>query len=504
MLSGAVVRASPTVLGSSLRAHQFWVGYSVVRTGQAVCDNGRVSFEHLLVTADGPITTITLNRPEKRNALSMHVMLELTQALHDVASSDADGVILAANGPVFSAGHNFADMAGATVEETTKLFEVCTEMMDAVQSMPQPVVAKVHALATAAGCQLVATCDLAVAADTAAFAIPGGKGGLFCHTPLVAVARNVGRKRALEMALTCDPIDAATADDWGLFHVPTWVEDPRTPLKMIAAYLRDPTRSPGASLVRATELRETAERAFATRLDPEKRAQLQAMLDVARPHVMMSEGRARWQLTIVGSMRVPVLALGQKLQAAGALDQPNDAFYLTSAELSEAAARPTAATKALVQERKAELAAWEKLTPPPFLGAPPDMASAPPEVQSVFRRFFGFGTPISQDPSVVTGNAASGGVVRGRARVIKRLADADARQPGELLVCAMTAPPWTPLFAIAAGVVTDTGGILSHSAICAREFAIPCVVGTTNGTSVIPDGAMITVDGDTGIVRIEG
>lgn len=177
-----------------------------------------VTFEHLLVSADGAITTITLNRPEKRNALSMHVMLELTQALRDVASSDANGVILAANGPVFSAGHNFADMAGATIEETLKLFEVCTVMMDAVQSMPQPVVAKVHALATAAGCQLVATCDLAVAADTAAFAIPGGKGGLFCHTPLVAVARNVGRKRALEMALTGDPIDAATAADWGLIN----------------------------------------------------------------------------------------------------------------------------------------------------------------------------------------------------------------------------------------------------------------------------------------------
>lgn len=177
-----------------------------------------MTFEHLLVSADGAITTITLNRPEKRNALSMHVMLELTQALRDVASSDANGVILAANGPVFSAGHNFADMAGATIEETLKLFEVCTVMMDAVQSMPQPVVAKVHALATAAGCQLVATCDLAVAADTAAFAIPGGKGGLFCHTPLVAVARNVGRKRALEMALTGDPIDAATAADWGLIN----------------------------------------------------------------------------------------------------------------------------------------------------------------------------------------------------------------------------------------------------------------------------------------------
>ena len=177
-----------------------------------------MSYEHLLLSSDGAITTVTLNRPEKRNALAMGVMLELTLALRAVASSDALGVILAAKGPVFSAGHNFADMAGTTLEQARELFRVCTEMMDTIQAMPQPVIAKVHALATAAGCQLVASCDLAIAADSASFAIPGGKGGLFCHTPLVAIARNVGRKRALEMALTGDAIDANTAAEWGLIN----------------------------------------------------------------------------------------------------------------------------------------------------------------------------------------------------------------------------------------------------------------------------------------------
>ncbi len=177
-----------------------------------------MNYQHLLISSDGPITTLTLNRPEKRNALALNVMLELTQALLQVARSDALGVILAANGPVFSAGHNFGDMAGATLEQARELFKVCTEMMDAIQTMPQPVIARVHALATAAGCQLVASCDLAVAADSASFAIPGGKAGLFCHTPLVAVARNIGRKRALEMALTGDAIDAATAAQWGLIN----------------------------------------------------------------------------------------------------------------------------------------------------------------------------------------------------------------------------------------------------------------------------------------------
>ena len=177
-----------------------------------------MNYKHLLVAADGPIATVTLNRPDKRNALALDVMLELTQALRAISATDARGVILAANGPVFSAGHNFADMAGATLAQSRELFAVCTEMMNAVQAMPQPVVARVHALATAGGCQLVVSCDLAVAADTASFAIPGGKAGLFCHTPLVAVARNIGRKRALGMALTGDAIDAATAADWGLIN----------------------------------------------------------------------------------------------------------------------------------------------------------------------------------------------------------------------------------------------------------------------------------------------
>jgi len=175
-------------------------------------------YDHLLLHVDHGIATVTLNRPDKRNALALEVMLELTRALHAIAASDARGVILAANGPVFSAGHNFGDMAGATLEQTRQLFATCTEMMDTLQAMPQPVVARVHALATAAGCQLVATCDLAVAADTASFAIPGGKAGLFCHTPLVAVARNIGRKRALEMAMTGDAIDADTAAAWGLIN----------------------------------------------------------------------------------------------------------------------------------------------------------------------------------------------------------------------------------------------------------------------------------------------
>jgi enoyl-CoA hydratase/carnithine racemase len=164
------------------------------------------------------IVTITLNEPERRNPLSRTTMLALIDALETIGRSNALGIIVAANGPVFSAGHDFADMAGADLATLTSLLETCTKMMELVQAVPQVVIAKVHALATAAGCQLVATCDLAIAADTAGFALPGGKGGLFCHTPLVAVARNLSRKHALELSLTGDPIDAATAVQWGLIN----------------------------------------------------------------------------------------------------------------------------------------------------------------------------------------------------------------------------------------------------------------------------------------------
>ena len=176
------------------------------------------ALSHLVVKRDGDLTTITLDRPEKRNALALDVLLELDEVFEAVGASDARGVVLAANGPVFSAGHNFGDMLDAGYDDARRLLDVCARLMRTVQSIPQPVCAKVHALATAAGCQLVATCDLAVAAESAGFAIPGGKGGLFCHTPLVAVARNVGRKRALELAFTGDAIDAATAADWGLIN----------------------------------------------------------------------------------------------------------------------------------------------------------------------------------------------------------------------------------------------------------------------------------------------
>ncbi|MBM7805602.1 enoyl-CoA hydratase/carnithine racemase [Geodermatophilus bullaregiensis] len=170
------------------------------------------------VERDGDVVRITLCRPKRRNALSREHLGQLLAAVTEVGDSDAAGIVLAAEGPVFSAGHDFTDVLDAPLPEVRSLLALCTELMEAVQSVPQVVLARVHALATAAGCQLVASCDLAVAAESAGFAAPGGKGGWFCHTPMVAIARNVGRKRAMEMALTGDVIDARTALDWGLVN----------------------------------------------------------------------------------------------------------------------------------------------------------------------------------------------------------------------------------------------------------------------------------------------
>lgn len=177
-----------------------------------------MAYDHLLVNA-GTIATVTLNRPEKRNALSLAVMTELIAALRELATQPQTRVIiLAGNGPAFSAGHDLRELTGRDLNAYRQLFDVCTQLMTAIQEIPQPVIARVHGMATAAGCQLVATCDLAIAAEGARFATPGVNIGLFCTTPMVALTRAVGRKRALEMLLTGAPIDAHTALEWGLVN----------------------------------------------------------------------------------------------------------------------------------------------------------------------------------------------------------------------------------------------------------------------------------------------
>jgi enoyl-CoA hydratase/carnithine racemase len=172
-----------------------------------------------ILESDGTTAFITLNRPERRNALSLEMLQELTGHFRKIGNDAGTRVVvLRANGPAFCAGHDIAEMTGKDGGFYRELFEACTVLMETLQGIPQPVIAQVHAMATAAGCQLVASCDLAVAAREAKFATPGVRIGLFCSTPMVALSRRVGSARAMEMLLTGEPISADEALAAGLVN----------------------------------------------------------------------------------------------------------------------------------------------------------------------------------------------------------------------------------------------------------------------------------------------
>ena len=173
----------------------------------------------LKIDLEAPLATLTLANPERRNSLSLEVMDALTAAIREIGTNDdIRAVILQAEGPVFSAGHDLREMTGGDIKHYRHVFDRCTEMMTAIQTIPQPVIAQIDGIATAAGCQLVATCDLAIASNVSQFATPGVKIGLFCSTPMVALTRSIGRKRAFEMLLTGKMIGAAQAAEWGLVN----------------------------------------------------------------------------------------------------------------------------------------------------------------------------------------------------------------------------------------------------------------------------------------------
>ena len=168
---------------------------------------------------DRDVVRLTLNRPDRFNPLSLEMIAAIQDEIDAIAiDPSARVVVLAAEGRGFCAGHDLKEMRAHTGDEAwqRRLFDDCSRMMVSLTKLPQPVIARVHGIATAAGCQLVSMCDIAVAADTASFAMPGINVGVFCSTPAVGVARNIGRKRAMEMLLTGDPIDAGTALAWGL------------------------------------------------------------------------------------------------------------------------------------------------------------------------------------------------------------------------------------------------------------------------------------------------
>ncbi len=177
------------------------------------------AYEHILVEREGRVAFVTMNRPQRRNALSLAHMQELTACFKKIGTRrDAGVVVLRGGGPAFCAGHDLSEMTGQTPEFYRQLFDACAVLMETIQSIPQPVIAQVHGVATAAGCQLAATCDLVVAASSARFATPGVKIGLFCSTPMVALSRAVPAKLAMEMLLTGELVSAQAMHAAGMVN----------------------------------------------------------------------------------------------------------------------------------------------------------------------------------------------------------------------------------------------------------------------------------------------
>lgn len=295
--------------------------------------------------------------------------------------------------------------------------------------------------------------------------------------------------------------------EWFELSLPTWREDPRPALQAIRQYLSGEAESPLAALARAARGRKAALRESLSRLkDSDKRDELRRLYGIASQFVPVSESRAMWQLSLGGGLRQAALGVGRRLVEAGDLAEPERIFYLKAAEIASGEGR--ADWDAIAEKRRAEREHWMKIVPPMRLGSmpalPPAPDGGPTKLPLGARLVSGWGVTPSVDPALLQGTGASPGVATGTAKVLESVDEADKVAAGDILVCRFTTPAWTPLFSRVAAIVADSGGLLSHCAIVAREYAIPCVVGVRVGTRRIRDGMRLTVDGSQGIVRFDG
>jgi phosphohistidine swiveling domain-containing protein len=295
---------------------------------------------------------------------------------------------------------------------------------------------------------------------------------------------------------------------WGL-QTPSFIEDPSPVIKVLKDYATQPdSASPGHELDRLANERDVAVAAARERLRGYPApvvAQFEAMLAAAQVGLLLTEDHGFYiDAYAVSLLRDLLSEMGRRLVADGVIDEREDVLMLTYDDLRVAALDlPGTDPRSLVGQRRAKMAEHAAVTPPQRLGTMP--AGPPPDSPLTRLAMKSAVAPArSSEPGVVTGAAGSAGRVTGVARVVRSLAEAGALAPGEVLVAETTAPPWTPLFGIAAAVVTDTGGILSHSAVVAREYGIPAVVGAGNATEVIADGDVVEVDGEAGTVRVVG
>jgi pyruvate,water dikinase len=281
-------------------------------------------------------------------------------------------------------------------------------------------------------------------------------------------------------------------------------------LKNLKDFVAQPDRDLDAELAALAAERERLVAAARERLRGHPRPvvdRFEFLLAAAQQAIVLTEDHTYWiDFRWTSQIRRVYLELGRRLAAAGVLDGPDDVFLLTPEEVrATAEALPRLDRRRLAGARRAEMAYFRTITPPPALGTPPSGPPPADPLNVAIGKFLGAppAAPASTDePGVLRGTAGSPGTARGPARVVRSLAEAGRLRPGEVLVAETTAPPWTPLFATAVAVVTDTGGVLSHCAVVAREYGIPAVVGTGAATASIADEQLVEVDGDAGLVRL--
>ena len=286
---------------------------------------------------------------------------------------------------------------------------------------------------------------------------------------------------------------------------PSWIEDPTPAIQNLQAYVSMPDLRPGmepAALVAEREKAVAEARAKLAGYPQPIVARFETLLKAAQVAAIVHEDHNFWidQRCFYHVRRV-ILEFGGRLAQAGVLDAVDDVLYLTPDELQNG---QNITVKRFVQERRTEMERFSHVAPPPLLGTAPafEMTDGGSMVRAMFKGEMSPANTSNGEMNKVKGYPGSAGVTRGTARVIRSLAEAGKLQPGDVLIATATEPPWTPLFATASAIVTDSGGVLSHSAVVAREYCIPAVVGTGNATSTFQDGQLLEVDGNAGIVRV--
>lgn len=298
-------------------------------------------------------------------------------------------------------------------------------------------------------------------------------------------------------------------DGYISFTEPTWIENPLPVLTNLRDYLGQPDRDPDSDLAALAAEREqllAAARRHLAEHPPEVRGQFEFLLKAGQEGNILQENHNFWiDGRVNHEVRQVLLEAGRRLAGRGVLTERDDVFHLTIDEVRAALeGAPGAELEERIARRKDELARWADVPSPPVLGTfPPGPPPDDPVARAVFKMFGGIPKEAARS-NEITGMPGSPGVARGPARVIRSLAEAHRLEAGDVLVAETTSPPWTPLFATVVAVVTDTGGILSHAAVVAREYQIPAVLGTKRASGAIRDGQLLEVDGDEGVVRILG